>query len=377
MDRYYTKHINKFNNLKISLISGPRQSGKTTISKKLNTSFDYLNYDSEEDREIIREKSWDRSKSQIIFDEIHKLKNWKTWIKGVFDKEGIPPMLTLTGSAKMETFRKVGDSLAGRYFQYRVYPLDIIELSQLQEEIDVEETLEKLIKLSGFPEPYLSGDISFYNRWKKTHLDIILRQDLLDTQNVKDIKSIEILVNLLQKRVGSPISYSSLATDLQVSDKTVKSWLNILEEMYIIFKLTPFHKNIARANTKQPKYYFFDTARVIGDDGIKNENLVALTLLKHCHFMQDCHGRDINLNYVSKNGGIEIDFAIVENEKIKYLIEVKLSDDHPTKNFNLFLNEAPEAKKIQIVRNLKREKTYENGIEVRKLGEWLIEFGRS
>lgn len=375
MDRIYTKFINKYSHLKITLISGPRQTGKTTTSKMLDSSYEYLSFDSEEDRYILKDKSWDRKKNQIIFDELHKMKNWKSWLKGIFDKESIPPKLTVTGSAKLDILKKVGDSLAGRYFAYRVYPLDIIELALLDKKLDIKTTMDRLDTFSGFPEPYLANDLEFYNKWKKTHLDIILRQDLVDTQNIKDIISIELLVSLLQKRVGSPISYSSLARDLQVSDKTVKNWLQILEDLYIVFKIIPFHKNIARANTKQPKYYFFDNARVIGDIGVKTENQVALSLLKYTHMMQDCLGKDIKLHYVSKNGGIEIDFALVENEKITKLIEVKASEDTPSKNFNPFLNEVVDAEKIQLVRNLSREKTFANGIEVRSLGEWLVKLG--
>lgn len=357
---------------KITLISGPRQCGKTTLSKMLSKSYDYLNVDSAEDREILNEKSWDRSKDQIIFDEIHKMKNWKRWLKGIFDKEKIPPAITVTGSARLDTYKKVGDSLAGRYFQYRVHPFDLKELYAIDKSIDLDETVERLMRVSGFPEPYLEGDLSFYNRWKRTHLDIILRQDLIDLEGVRDIKSIEILISLLQKRVGSPISYSSLARDLQVSDKTVKHWLSILEDLYVIFKIVPFHRNIARANTKQPKYYFYDNARVLGDNGAKLENLVATTLIKFCHFKEDCIGEDLKLFYLSKNGGMEIDFAIVKEEHVEFAIEVKNSDDVLSKNFRIFKKDLPDTKFIQIVKELKREKTFPSGEEIRKLSGWLV-----
>lgn len=300
MKRVYTSYIKKFTSRKISLISGPRQVGKATLSKMLEKNFQYLNFDDSDDRHILREKSWDRSKNQIIFDEIHKMKEWKRWLKGIYDKEGIPPELTVTGSARLDMYKKFGDSLAGRFFHYRIHPLDLKELYYIDSKINLDEALEKLLITSGFPEPFLEGEKSFYQKWKKTHLDIILRQDLIDQEDVRDIKSIEILIDLLQERVGSPISYSSLTNDLKVSDKTVKRWLSILENLYVVFKITPFHKNIARSNTKRPKYYFYDVARVKGDRGAKLENLVASSLYKDVQFQQDCEGRDVELFYLAK-----------------------------------------------------------------------------
>lgn len=374
MKRIYTPHLKKYNSRKITLISGPRQAGKTTLSKMIEEDSQYLNFDSSEDRQILREKSWDRAKAQIIFDEIHKMKVWKRWLKGIYDKEGLKPKLCVTGSAKLDTYKKFGDSLAGRYFHYRVHPLDLRELWQLDPSLDTDEVLEKLLLLSGFPEPYLEGELSFYNKWKKTHLNIILRQDLVDQEDVKDIKSMEILVELLQSRVGSPISYSSLARDLQVSDKTIKRWLSILENLYVVFKVTPFHKNIARSNIKKPKYYFYDVARVKGDMGAKIENLVAATLLKHVHFQQDCMGVDQNLYYLAKSSGQEIDFAISTDGEIQTMIEVKTSDDQLSKNFQLFKKDLPHAKAIQLVHKLSTEKTYPSGEEMRKLSGWLARF---
>src|SRR3989344_5998211 len=160
---------------KILLISGPRQVGKTTLSKKIEKKFDYLNYDNAEDRLQIMRKEWDRKKNLLILDEIHKMPKWKTWLKGVYDKEGLNPAIIVTGSSRMDLMKKVGDSLAGRYFQYRLYPLDLKELHGY---LSVEERYQRLLRVSGFPEPFLEGKDSFYTKWKRSHLDIILRQDL-------------------------------------------------------------------------------------------------------------------------------------------------------------------------------------------------------
>ncbi|MCB9093056.1 MAG: ATP-binding protein [Halobacteriovoraceae bacterium] len=373
MIRSYSSEINKYIDQKMILLSGPRQCGKTTLSKMLKKNFEYLNYDYEEDRTTLAEKSWDRRKDLIIFDEIHKKRDWKRWLKGIYDVEGIPPSYLVTGSAKLDTFRKVGDSMAGRYFQYRIHPFDIRELDLFYKDLSREDCLKRLMNIGGFPEPFLDGSETFYHRWKKTHLDIILRQDLLDIQVVQDIRSLELLVELLKDRVGSPISYSSLARDLQRSDKTIKSWLKILEDMYVVFKVIPFHKNIGRSNLKKPKYYFFDIARVDKKGGARFENLVACSLYKECQFRQDCLGQDWNLYYLAKNGGVEIDFAIEHNSKIDMMIEVKSNEDSLSKNFKIFEKDLPSAKKIQLVEHIKREKTYPNGAEIRLAHNWLCD----
>lgn len=371
-DRQYTSYIQEFFKTKISLITGPRQVGKTTITYKLSKSYQYLNFDYKEDRDILNEKSWDRSKLLIIFDEIHKMKNWKSWVKGIYDKEKDKNAFAVTGSANLETYKKVGDSLAGRYFHYRVHPFDVKELARIKFKLSLDDIVERLLKIGGFPEPFLQGSTRFYNRWSKTHLDIILKQDLIDLENVRDIKSIELLIDLMAKRVGSPISYSSLARDLQVSDKTIKQWLTILENMYVLFKVVPFHRNIGRSNLKQPKYYFYDIARVTASEGARLENLVACSLLKECQFRQDCLGENWELFYLSKRGALEVDFLISKDNDAKIMLEVKSSSSVKSKNFDYFASDLPDCNKIQLVKNLKQEKTFPDGLEIRKLSSWLV-----
>lgn len=296
---------------------------------------------------------------------------WKQWIKGLYDTEGNNPAIVVTGSSRLDTYKKVGDSLAGRYFHYRLHPLDVRELSQINFKLSQDEMIDRLMEVSGFPEPFLEGEKQFYNLWKKTHLDIILKQDLIDLEVVSNIKQIELLIDLLKTKVGSPISYTSLAEDLQVSDKTIKRWLLILEDMYVIFKVTPFSKDIARSILKKPKYYFYDIARVL-NEGARLENLVAASLLKEVQFRQDCLGEDWGLFYLAQKGNGEIDFLLTQDGKASKMIEVKLSDGEPSKNFRLFSKTLPEAEKIQLVKNLKREHTYPDGTQIRKLGQWLV-----
>ena len=152
--RYLSKPLIKDLKSKILIITGPRQTGKTTLSKTLHTSFDYLNYDEQEHHKTILEKSWDRKKNYIIFDEIHKKKYWKKWLKGIYDTEGIPPGIVITGSASLDMHRKNGDSLAGRFFHFRLHPFDIKEAVQMKI-CSHTSALERLMQFGGFPEPFL------------------------------------------------------------------------------------------------------------------------------------------------------------------------------------------------------------------------------
>jgi uncharacterized protein len=371
MKRYLTRDIKTDLEQKIVLLSGPRQCGKTTLSKMITNSYDYFNYDSVEHRSGIHEKSWDRRRELIIFDELHKMKNWKSWLKGVFDTEGIPPAILVTGSARLDLYRKMGDSLAGRFLPFHLHPFDLKEIHQMQNAPDPEGDLDKLLKNGGFPEPYLAGTTRFYNRWKKSHVDIILRQDLLDLENVRQITRIELLTDLLRRQVGSPISYSSLAGNLQCSDKTIKRWLTILENMYVIFKVTPHHRNVARAILKAPKYYFYDTGQVAGDMGSKLENAVACALLKEIQYREDVLGEDWKLCFLRNKEGREIDFCVLFRNKPKWLIEVKWKGEQLSPNFVVFKRYFQDISMVQLVRILTREKTFPNGAEIRHAHRWL------
>ena len=373
MKRYLETYIQKDLEKKIILITGPRQAGKTTLSKMLKGNYDYFNYDNAEDRLGLLEKSWDRSKELVIFDELHKLKNWKSWLKGIYDTEQIPPSVVVTASARLDTYRKVGDSLAGRFFQFRLHPFDLKEIHHVHDSKNSEKVLDNLLETGGFPEPFLEGSQIYYNRWKKSHLDIILRQDLIDLENIQQISSVETLIQLLKKRVGSPISYRSLAEDLQCSDKTVKRWLSVLESMCVVFTVTPFHKNISRSLLKAPKYYFYDTGQVMGNPGTRLENLVACALLKEIQFREDCLGEQWNLFYLRDKDGREIDFLIAQNGDPYLMVEVKWSDANLSSNFSSFGKYLTGIKKIQLVKELNREKTYPDGAQIRMAHNWLAE----
>ncbi len=366
--RSISHFIRKDLDRKTVLLSGPRQVGKTMLSRSLMQSADYLNFDDEDDRKQMLARRWDRKKDLLILDEIHKMTRWKSWLKGIIDKEGVRPRILVTGSARMDIARKMGDSLAGRYFQYQLFPLDLKELSSFG---DSETNYQKLVKCSGFPEPFIEGDVGFYTKWKRTHLDVILRQDLITLEAVRDISTIETLLFLLQGRVASPFSYSSVGRDLQRDVKTVQRWIGMLENLYLVFRIQPYSRNIARSILKEPKLYFYDYCRVEGDVGIVFENIVAVALKKEVSFLNEAIGIDTTLHTLRIKDGREIDFLVLRKGLPPLLIEAKWSDSTPSPNFGLFRKYFPGCHSIQLVRNLTREFTTADGVQVRSALPWL------
>jgi uncharacterized protein len=355
---------------KIVILAGARQCGKTTLSKMLFSKYQYLSYDSSDDRSTLTRGLWDRNQDLVIFDEIHKMKKWKSWLKGIYDKEGVRPRLLVTGSARMTQFKKTGDSLAGRHFNFRLHPFDLNELGPkgLNEQGSAFETL---LNVGGFPEPFLKGQKGFYNRWRASHTDIILRQDLLDLEPIRDIKSIEILISLLAERVGTPVSNANLAQHLQKDPKTIAHWLEILEDLFVIFRVTPFHKNIARAIRKEPKYYFYDVGQVRGDRAVRFENLVACSLLKEIHRLHDVDGVRGNLFYLKTKEGKEVDFLVHFEETPAWLIEVKWSDSELSPNFKNFEGLFKNSRRVQLVADLKQERSTAQGHRISRAASWL------
>ena len=373
LQRDLTPFILKDLEKKIVLISGPRQAGKTTLSKGLfPNSQEYLNFDRERDRAILRKEEWRRDVDLVVFDEIHKMKLWKRWIKGIYDTEGVKPRLLVTGSARLDTYRSAGDSLAGRFFLYRLHPLSLAEIKKHLNPPSLDESLDQLMQLGGFPEPFLSGSEVDANRWRSTYLDRILREDLLDLEKVREIKLIEILVELLSERVSSSVSYSSLAKDLQVSPHTVKKWVGILERLFIIFVVTPYSKNIAYAILKEPKIYFYDTGRVKNESGARFENLVACSLLKRNCFLEDTLGEKISLHYIKDHLKREVDFVCVRNSKLEVMVEAKVSDTSFSKDLIHYSEKFSGVPAVQLVKNEVRERQ-SGSATLQRASKWLAQ----
>ena len=370
--RLLLPYLKKYLRKKILLISGPRQCGKTTLAKMISKDHYYINFDNEKERSILEKQSWDRKKKYIIFDELHKKHKWKSWLKGIFDSEGMRPGLLVTGSAKLDIYKQAGDSMAGRFFSFRLYPFTLKELCQRMSNKNVNIVMDRLLLYSGFPEPYLEKNRTFYQLWEKTHIDTIIRQDLISLESPRYITKIETLIELLKDSVGSPISCSKLAEKLEgCSPKTVALWLEWLERLYIIFRVNPYSKHISRSLRKMPKYYFYNWVLVKKDKGLMFENFIACSLLKENHFREDTKGEIRGLYYLRNKNKQEIDFLLTKNNKPIALIESKWSEDHLHSHFKVFSKYFNKIQKIQLVKELKKEKTFLDGSEIRRASSWL------
>jgi len=375
--RYLFEQILKDLAKKMVFITGPRQVGKTYLAKQLMSHFtkpQYLNFDNFTDRRIITDQSWIQNSDLLIFDEIHKMKGWKNYIKGVYDTKQKGQSILVTGSARLETFRQSGDSLAGRYFHHRLNPFSVKEL---KEQVEPYESVELLIKFGGFPEPLLQAleldenDATIESdRWKKQYYTDLIREDVLEFSRIQEIRVMKTLVEILRNKVGSPLSLNSISNDLQVSPNTIKKYINILESLYIIFRVSPFHKNISRSILKEPKIYFYDSSYVKGDKGIVFENVVAVCLLKHIQYLQDSLGQSTSLHFLKTKDGKEIDFVISKNDIAQNFIEVKLSERQISGSLKYFSERYPNVESIQLIHNMQQEEERKS-IKILKAGEWL------
>lgn len=355
---------------KMVFITGPRQVGKTYLAKSIQAEFKkpvYLNSDEVLDLTVIRKRAWPLDADLVVFDEIHKTKGWKNFLKGVFDTRPDTQNFLVTGSARLDTFRQTGDSLAGRYFLYRLNPLSVKELAGIMPPY---EALSALNRLGGFPEPFLSASDEDARRWRRQYYEDLVREDIVDFSRINEIRVMRLLLEMLRRRVGSPLSCASLARDLQISPNTAGRYINILESLYIIFTVRPFHGNVARALLKEPKVYFYDTGYVEGDEGTRLENTVAVCLLKHVQYLQDAKGTETALHYIRTKEGNEVDFAVSEKSVLTHCLEVKLSDDKISRGLKYFRERLEGVSAVQLVHNTRRERQ-ESGISVFPAGDWL------
>ena len=368
MQRIQQQYIINDLKKKMVFITGPRQVGKTWLAKKIAAMFPksvYLNYDSAGDRKIIRQEAWLEDTRLLVLDELHKMKGWKNYLKGIYDTKPDTMMILVTGSARLESFRQQGDSLVGRFFRHRLLPFSPAETAQINENTDP----MIFITRGGFPEPFLAQQDRDADRWRMQYIDGLIRTDILDFERIHDFRAIQLIFELLKTRTGSPISYQSISEDVGVSPNTVKKYIQILESLFIIFRITPYSTNIARSILKTPKIYFYDTGMVDGDEGAKFENMVALCLLKHVYGLVDLEGKPASLHYIRTKDGGEIDFCITQNNRPELVIEAKRSSDRPGR-FLINFAEKFDVNAIQLVLHLKREKM-DRKIAVRQAWNYL------
>ena len=357
---------------KMVFLSGPRQAGKSTLALALAQeaeSAQVLNWDVAADRSVIHQQSWSPSARLLVFDELHKMAGWKVWLKGVFDGRAPGQAILVTGSARLSTLRQSGESLAGRYFAWRLHPISVVEWVA-QGQATPEQALTRLLERGGFPEPFLAERADDAQRWRRQYIEGAVREDILEFSRIGEIRAMRVFIDMLRARVGSTVSLASLARDLQISPTTLGKYLEILEALHIVFTVRPFHRNIARALLKEPKVYFFDTGWVAGDDGARFENACATLLLCHAEHLQDSAGREVTLHYVRDKEGREIDFVLCEDGNPLGFAECKLSDNNVPPYLAAMAQQFPQAGAALLVRHL-RQPELRGRVAVERAADWL------
>jgi uncharacterized protein len=362
---------------KLILLAGARQVGKSTLARNLIKQFSgaqSFNFDVAADRKIIDAQAWSPAAPLVVFDELHKMPQWKAWLKGVYDGRKAGQRILVTGSARLDFLRAGGDSLAGRFFAHRLHPITVAEWCAAHPggdaDASAEAALTRILTRGGFPEPMLAEEDADALRWRRQYIDGLVREDVLEFSRLHEVNTMRVLVDLLRERVGSPLSVASLARDLNASHTTITRYIEILEALFIIFTIHPWHRNISRSLLKAPKVYFMDSGLVRGDDGAKFENVVACALLAAVHGRQDREGRDCELHYLRTKDGAKVDFAISENNTLSELIECKWMDAAPHRALARFAEQFGEAKATQIVRYAGNAARYGN-VAILPAAPWL------
>ena len=343
---------------------GPRQVGKTTLAKDISRSFVnnlYFNWDIPGDKARITEnpaffqeiKRRDPSTPLIIFDEIHKYKDWKNYLKGVYDEFREGYQFLVSGSGRLDIYQKGGDSLAGRYLLFHLWPFTISELGKRNLPIDdflenptqisvegsgrLRKEWSRLSTQSGFPEPFLANRTVTYRRWSNAYSSQLIREDIRDLTGIKSVSDMETLYSLLPSKVGAPLSVPSLASDLKVSYNSVRGWLSVFERFFLIFTISPWTERVARAIQKERKIYLWDAPR-IEEPAPRFENMVAIELWRAVTNWNDLGYGNFSLHFIRNKEHQEVDFLIANGRKPVALIEAKMSDTQPSSTLKKFQN---------------------------------------
>jgi len=379
-------------------IAGPRQAGKTTLTRMLAEGFTnslYFNWDIlDEKRKLVENPSFyeevtrnDDSVPLIIFDELHKYTAWKNYLKGVYDRDKDNFKFIVSGSGRLDVYQKGGDSLAGRYLLFYLWPFTLAELAgrrldfasfikaplTLHPVSDDPETIwKRLAAFSGFPDPYLAADENYHRIWANNYRKQLLREDLRDLTSLRNIDNVEILFSLVPSRVGSPVSMASLARDIQVSFDSIKKWLLLFERFFLAFSISPWTRKLSRAISKERKIYLYDYA-VIDEPAARFENMVALELWRAVTNWNDLGLGDFSLHFIRNREKEEVDFLIADKKSPVLIIEAKLMDDAPAKPLKKF-QKVLNIPAVQLVNKAGISKIVSNGenkILVISAPQWL------
>ena len=359
--RYLFTQVERDLARKMVFVAGPRQVGKTTLARMLpGADRGYLNWDVAEHRERILRRELPSSRLWV-FDEVHKYRNWRNYLKGVYDLHGAPPRgprILVTGSARLEVYRFGGDSLQGRYHLLRLHPLSVGEL-----DLRTPDEFRDLLTLGGFPEPYFGGSLVEARRWSRDHRTLLIRDEVTSLERVQDLGTLELLMLRLPDLVASPLSINAVREDLQISHKTAAAWLQVFERLYAIFRLPPFGAPAIRAVKKEQKHYHVDWS-VVPAEAARFENLVACHLLKWVHHEQDTQGRDVELRYFRDTDGREVDFVLVDRHQPVLCVECKWADTPVDKSLRYFKVRFPDCDAWQISATGTRDYVNADGIRV-------------
>lgn len=346
---------------KMAFLSGPRQVGRTTLGRALLTDPNNLfSWDEPGFR-----KAWTRSplgavagrgEGPILLDEIHKDRQWKGHLKGLFDLRGAELPIVVTGSARLDLYRRGGESLLGRYLPYRVHPFTVAESADavgpdaILERTDPVYPWRDLLRLGGFPEPLLGGSEAKAHRWSRLRLERLVREDLRDLRAVGDLQAVRVLADLLPERAAGLLSVNALREDVGVAYATVRAWLAAFEALYLLFLVRPHAPRIARALRAEPKLYLYDTLAIPASRlGARRENLVALHLLKACHQWTDAAAGEFELRYVRDKEKREVDFLVLRDRRPWLMVECKSNDAAPSPHLIRFATALEVPLRFQLV----------------------------
>ncbi|MBM3266426.1 MAG: ATP-binding protein [Candidatus Sericytochromatia bacterium] len=362
---------------KMAFISGPRQVGKTTLGRAL--LLDPGNHFSWDDPRF--RSAWSRSpldavasrgEGPILLDELHKDRQWKGRLKGLYDLRGDQVGIVVTGSARLDTYRRGGESLLGRYLPSRLHPFSVAERpapptpDEILEAREPSFPWEDIIRLGGFPEPLLAGSATKAQRWSRLRQERLVREDIRDIRNIGDLQAVRTLAELLPERACGLLSVNSLREDVGVAYATVRAWLAAFEALYLVFLVRPYSARVARALRLEPKLYLYDSLQLpAGRLAARQENLVALHLLKACHYWTDLAHGEFDLRYVRDKEKREVDFLVLRDRAPWMMVECKSDEMAPCPNLVRFGSALEVPVRIQLVTRPGCDKFFpESGVRV-------------